>query len=51
MFDIYQYGTGEVVETWIQRDLKKVGIDVELKKYEWVTYMANGLAGCRRTFP
>jgi peptide/nickel transport system substrate-binding protein len=45
VFDIYQYGTGEVVETWIQRDLKKVGIDVELKKYEWVTYMGKWAGG------
>ena len=25
IFEIPQYGTGEIVETWIQRDLKKVG--------------------------
>ena len=45
VFELPQYGTGEVVETWIQRDLKKVGIDVELKKYEWVTYMGKWAAG------
>ena len=39
VFELPQYGTGELVETWIQRDLKKVGIDVQLRKYEWVTYM------------
>ena len=39
VYELPQYGTGELVETWIQRDLKKVGIDVQLRKYEWVTYM------------
>ena len=39
VFELAQYGTGELVESWIQRDLKKVGIDVELRKYEWITYM------------
>ncbi len=45
VFELPQYGTGEVVETWIQRDLKKVGIDVQLKKYEWVTYMGKWAGG------
>lgn len=45
VFELPQYGTGEVVETWMQRDLKKVGIDVELKKYEWVTYMGKWAGG------
>ncbi len=45
VFELAQYGTGEVVETWIQRDLKKVGIDVELKKYEWITYMGHWAGG------
>jgi peptide/nickel transport system substrate-binding protein len=44
-FELPQYGTGEIVETWIQRDLKKVGIDVELKKYEWITYMGKWAGG------
>ncbi|MDQ2765021.1 MAG: ABC transporter substrate-binding protein [Pseudomonadota bacterium] len=39
VFELPQYGTGELVETWIQRDLKKIGIDVQLRKFEWVTYM------------
>ena len=39
VYELPQYGTGELVETWIQRDLKKIGIDVQLRKYEWVTYM------------
>ena len=39
VFELPQYGTGELVETWVQRDLKKIGIDVQLRKYEWVTYM------------
>jgi peptide/nickel transport system substrate-binding protein len=45
VFELPQYGTGELVETWIQRDLKKVGIDVELRKYEWVTYLGKWAGG------
>jgi peptide/nickel transport system substrate-binding protein len=45
VFELPQYGTGEIVETWIQRDLKKVGIDVELRKYEWVTYLGKWAGG------
>lgn len=45
IFEIPQYGTGEIVETWIQRDLKKIGIDVELRKYEWVTYLGKWASG------
>lgn len=45
VFEVPQYGTGEIVETWIQRDLKKVGIDVELRKYEWVTYLGKWAGG------
>jgi len=45
VFEIPQYGTGEIVETWIQRDLKKVGIDVELRKFEWVTYLGKWAGG------
>ncbi len=45
VFELPQYGTGELVETWIQRDLKKVGIDVELRKFEWVTYMGKWAGG------
>ena len=45
IFQLPQYGTGEIVETWIQRDLKKIGIDVELQKFEWVTYMGKWAAG------
>jgi len=45
VFELPQYGTGELVETWIQRDLKKVGIDVQLKKYEWITYMGKWAGG------
>ena len=48
VFELPQYGTGELVETWIQRDLKKVGIDVELQKYEWVTYMGKWAGGMAR---
>lgn len=45
VFDIPQYGTGEIVETWIQRDLKKIGIDLDLHKYEWVTYLGRWAGG------
>ena len=45
VFELPQYGTGEIVETWIQRDLKKVGIDVELRKFEWVTYLGKWAGG------
>jgi peptide/nickel transport system substrate-binding protein len=45
VFELPQYGTGELVETWIQRDLKKIGIDVELRKYEWVTYLGKWAGG------
>jgi peptide/nickel transport system substrate-binding protein len=44
-FDIFQYGYNEVWEKWIQRDLKKVGINLKLNKYEWVTYMGKWIAG------
>jgi len=45
VFEIPQVGTGELVESWIQRDLKKIGIDVELRKFEWVTYMGRWAGG------
>jgi len=45
VYQLPQYGTGEIVETWIQRDLKKIGIDLELQKFEWVTYMGKWAAG------
>jgi peptide/nickel transport system substrate-binding protein len=38
-FDIYEYGYNEAWEKWIQRDLKKIGIDVKLNKIEWITYL------------
>jgi peptide/nickel transport system substrate-binding protein len=41
----FQYGTGQLVETWIQRDLKKIGIDAEITKSEWITYMHNWAQG------
>ncbi len=44
-WDIYQYGTGELVESWIQRDLKKVGIDVNIQKYEWIAYLRRWASG------
>jgi len=44
-WDIFQYGTGELVESWIQRDLKKVGVDVKIQKYEWIAYLRRWAAG------
>ena len=44
-WDIFQYGTGELVESWIQRDLKKVGIDVSIQKYEWIAYLRRWASG------
>ena len=44
-WDTFQYGTGELVQSWIQRDLKKVGVDVEIQKYEWVAYLRRWASG------
>ena len=44
-WDIFQYGTGELVESWIQRDLKKVGIDVKIQKFEWIAYLRRWASG------
>ena len=44
-FDIFQYGYGEVWEKQIQRDLKKVGIKLNLNKIEWQAYLNKWLAG------
>ena len=38
-FDTFQYGLGDVVEQWVARDLGKIGIKVDVKKYEWISYM------------
>jgi peptide/nickel transport system substrate-binding protein len=47
VYELPQYGTGEIVETWIQRDLKKIGIDAELRKFEWITYMGRWAGGMK----
>ncbi|MGF1608687.1 MAG: ABC transporter substrate-binding protein [Kiloniellales bacterium] len=44
-WDIFQYGTGELVESWIQRDLKKIGIDVKIQKFEWIAYLRRWASG------
>lgn len=44
-WDIYQYGTGELVESWIQRDLKKIGVNVNIQKYEWIAYLRRWASG------
>ncbi|MBM3583970.1 MAG: hypothetical protein FJX36_05925, partial [Alphaproteobacteria bacterium] len=38
-FELPKYGFGELVEKWIQRDLKKVGIETELNVMEWLAYL------------
>jgi peptide/nickel transport system substrate-binding protein len=38
-FDLPKYGFGELVEKWIQRDLKKVGIETQLNIMEWLAYL------------
>jgi len=38
-YDVMKYGYGELVEKWIQRDLKKVGIEINLNKMEWLAYL------------
>jgi peptide/nickel transport system substrate-binding protein len=38
-FDVPKYGFAEVVEKWIQRDLKKVGIETQLNIMEWLAYL------------
>ena len=44
-FDTAQYGLGDVVTQWLARDLEKIGIKVNMKKYEWVTYMGVWASG------
>ncbi len=44
-FDVMIYGTGELTEKWIQRDLKKVGINVNLNKLEWLAYLDKWVPG------
>jgi len=44
-FEIFDYGWNEAWEKWIQRDLKKVGVDVKLNKLEWMTYLGKWLQG------
>ena len=44
-FDTFQYGLGDVVEQWVARDLGKIGIKVNVQKYEWITYMHQWAGG------
>ena len=44
-FEIFDYGWNEAWEKWVQRDLKKVGIDLKLDKLEWMTYLGKWLQG------
>lgn len=38
-FELPKYGFGELVEKWVQRDLKKVGIETNLVVMEWLAYL------------
>lgn len=44
-FEIFDYGWDEAWERWVQRDLKKVGINVQLQRLEWMTYLGKWLQG------
>jgi peptide/nickel transport system substrate-binding protein len=44
-FDVMIYGTGELLEKWVQRDLKKVGIDLNLNMMEWLAYLDKWVPG------
>ncbi len=44
-FDVMRYGYDELVEKWVQRDLKKVGIEMRLNKMEWLAYLDKWNAG------
>jgi peptide/nickel transport system substrate-binding protein len=44
-YETFQYGTGQLFESWIQRDLKKIGVDAQINKSEWITYMHNWAQG------
>ena len=46
-FDTFQYGLGDVVEQWVARDLGKIGIKVDVKKYEWISYMHEWAGGLK----
>ncbi|WP_281039517.1 MULTISPECIES: ABC transporter substrate-binding protein [unclassified Rhizobium] len=37
--DIPQVGDGELVEKWVQRDLRAIGIEVSLNRIEWLAYL------------
>ena len=43
--ETFDYGWNEAWEKSVQRDLKKVGIDVKLTKLEWMTYLGKWLNG------
>lgn len=44
-FELPKYGLGEVIEKWVQRDLAKVGIEVDLVAMEWLAYLDKWNAG------
>jgi peptide/nickel transport system substrate-binding protein len=48
-FQIPQYGNGELWEQWLQRDLKKVGVNLKIEKYEWISYMHEWTQGLKDT--
>lgn len=46
-YQIPKYGQGELWEQWLQRDLKKVGINVKIEKFEWISYMHEWTQGLK----
>ena len=44
-FELPKYGLGELIEKWVQRDLAKVGIEVDLVAMEWLSYLDRWNAG------
>jgi peptide/nickel transport system substrate-binding protein len=43
--EIFKYGLGELSEQWFQRDMAAIGINVNLKKNEWIAYLGIWAAG------
>ena len=46
-FDTAQYGLGDVVTQWLARDLGKIGIKVNMKRYEWISYLGVWASGMK----
>jgi peptide/nickel transport system substrate-binding protein len=48
-YQIPQYGSGELWEQWLQRDLKKIGVNATIQKFEWISYMHEWTQGLKET--